>query len=302
MKISIGPIQYFWKRDRVFTFYEELLDSVADIFYLGETVCSKRRELTLKDWLEIAGKLKTAGKEVVLSGLCLIEAESELAGLQQIVNNNSYTVEANDMAAIQLLSGKSPFVIGPHINIYNHKSLQQLAGAGAARWVVPVELGKSVIAEIQQQRSDAMQTEIFAFGRLPLAFSARCFSARAHNRAKDQCGFVCGEYEDGMALYTQQEQPFLLLNGIQIQSAATHNLINHYAELLSLDIDIVRVAPQTGGMNEIVNITRQVIDGVIDGKQASEQLRRHQAYGNCNGYWNGVAGIQDVLAAIPADN
>ncbi|MBD3646518.1 MAG: U32 family peptidase, partial [Pseudomonadales bacterium] len=47
MKISIGPIQYFWRRDDVFAFYEDIAQSRADIVYLGETVCSKRRELKL---------------------------------------------------------------------------------------------------------------------------------------------------------------------------------------------------------------------------------------------------------------
>ena len=63
MKISIAPIPYFWEKDRVLAFYEQLQDAPVDIVYLGETVCSKRRELGLTDWLAIAEQLTVAGKQ-----------------------------------------------------------------------------------------------------------------------------------------------------------------------------------------------------------------------------------------------
>ena len=43
-------------------------------------------------------------------------------------------------------------------------------------------------------------TEAWAFGRLPLAFSARCFTARHHHLNKDDCGFRCLEDPDGLLL------------------------------------------------------------------------------------------------------
>ena len=297
MKISIGPIQYFWKRDWVFAFYESLQDSPADTIYLGETVCSKRRELDLDDWLDIAGSLRQAGKEIILSTLSLIESESELSSLRRITSNADYAVEANDMAAIQLLSGRKKFVIGPHINIYNQHSLRLLSLVGASRWVVPMEIGQHILGDILQQRPQEMQVEVFAFGRLPLAFSARCFSARAHNRGKDECGFICGEHTDGILLNTQDNQPFLQINGIQIQSAATCNLIGHYEELVSRGIDILRLSPQFEGMPEIIRILRQVADGLLDIPTAMQQLLPFQTHGSCDGYWNGVPGMHQSSAA-----
>ena len=47
MRISLGPIPYFWERERVFDFYAHALEAPVDIVYLGETVCSKRRALRL---------------------------------------------------------------------------------------------------------------------------------------------------------------------------------------------------------------------------------------------------------------
>ena len=65
MKLSLGPIQYFWSREQVFDFYERVAGAPVDIVYLGETVCSKRRALRLPDWLDIAARLNADGARVV---------------------------------------------------------------------------------------------------------------------------------------------------------------------------------------------------------------------------------------------
>ena len=102
MKISLGPILYFWSKDTLLECYQKVAESPVDIVYLGETVCSKRRSLDINDWLDIASMLQDAGKEVVISTLSLIEAESELSSVKRVINNGSFTVEANDFGAIQL--------------------------------------------------------------------------------------------------------------------------------------------------------------------------------------------------------
>lgn len=294
MKISIAPIQYFWEKQKVFDFYDALKDSPADIVYLGETVCAKRREIALDDWLEIAGQLTAAGKEVLLSSLTLFEAESELASLRHIVANGRYAVEANDMAATQLLAGCSSFVIGPHINCYNRQTLAYLAGLGATRWVSPYELGSKTIQELQQSRPVNMEVEVLAFGHLSLAFSARCYTARSHNLAKDECGFICREYADGLPMYTQGNKPFLIFNGIQTQSATTQNLVAQLSELAALGVDIARVMPQSQGTMEIVDIFHKVINRQLPAEAALAELQAHLLYESCNGYWYGQAGMAYV--------
>ena len=138
MKLALGPIQYFWDRERVFDFYARVAAAPVDIVYLGETVCSKRRALRLPDWLGIAERLTAAGKEAVLSTLTLIEAESEAAYMRTVTENGCYAVEANDMAAVNMLEGVTPFVIGPQVNVYNGRTLALMARAGAKRWVMPM--------------------------------------------------------------------------------------------------------------------------------------------------------------------
>jgi collagenase-like PrtC family protease len=297
MKLSLGPIQYFWDREAVFDFYARVEKAPVDIVYLGETVCSKRRALRLPDWLDIAGRLTAAGKEAVLSTLTLVEAESEVSYMRGIVENGRYPVEANDMAAVGMLEGTAPFVIGPHINVYNARALEVMVRAGARRWVMPLELDRDTLALLQGQRPAGLETEVFVFGRLPLAFSARCFTARAHNLGKDECGFRCGDYPDGLPLRTREGQSFLTLNGIQVQSGETYNLVRETGALRALGVDVLRLAPQAHGMFEIIDTFRRLLDGALDAAAAAERLAPYHPAGSCDGYWHGAPGMNRVRLA-----
>lgn len=299
MKLSLGPLPYFWDRETVMDFYHRVADAPVDIVYLGEVICAKRRALRLEDWLELADTLRAAGKEVVLSTLALIEAESELSALRRVCENGQFRVEANDMAAVNMLTGAAPFVAGPHINTYNAATLALLAECGAFRWVMPVEQGHEVLEALQQGRPAGMQTEAFVFGCLPLAFSARCFTARAHNLPKDQCEFRCGDYPDGMPLATREQQAFLTLNGIQVQSAGTCNLVRELPVLAELGVDVVRVSPQSRHMAAIIDTFARVVDGRLPPEAAAHALEATMPAGPCDGYWHGGAGMSWGSQAEP---
>ena len=152
----------------------------AEIELIDEP-CGKRRVLRREDWAEVAQELRNCGKEVVFSTLALIEAESELATMGRIVRETEGLIEANDYACITAMGGR-PFVIGPHLNVYNEPTLKFLARHGAKRWVAPVELPLAIVAALAELRPPHMEVEMFGYGRLPLAFSARCFTARARGR------------------------------------------------------------------------------------------------------------------------
>jgi collagenase-like PrtC family protease len=290
MKLALGPLLYFWPKEKVNDFYKRAAEWPVDSIYLGEVVCAKRRALRLEDWLNIARLLTEAGKEVILSSLALLEAESELKTLRRIVNNGCYAVEANDMAAAHLLKGRS-YVAGPHLNIYNPESLNVHHDIGAQRWVMPIELSQQTLREMQHHKPATMETEVFVYGRLPLAFSARCFTARAYDLPKDNCQLRCGDHPDGLNLDTRDHKSFLVINGIQTQSATTCNLVNAMPTLRDLQVDVLRISPQSRNMDQIVKLFRMVIDGDIDTNLAENKLNSLSVGSPSNGYWHDGAGM-----------
>lgn len=293
MKLALGPVLYYWRRDALFEFYERIADAPVDIVYLGETVCSKRHNFRLEDWLEVAKKLAASGKQVVLSTQALIESESDLKTLRRQAENGSYTVEANDMGAVRLLSGKD-FVAGPHINTYNPQTLALLAELGAQRWVIPVEMSRQMLTGMLADKPQGMETEVFAYGRLPLAFSARCFTARHYNLPKDDCQFRCLDHAGGLMLKTREGQPFLALNGIQTQSSKVYNLMAELDVMEQLGVDVVRVSPQPFHTEKILALFRLRLDGNLSGSEAGQQMAQLMPDEACDGYWHERPGIEQV--------
>lgn len=295
MKLSLGPILYYWPHQKVADFYQQAIQSPADIIYLGETICSKRQELRTPDWLELAAALLESGKEVVLSTLALIEARSELASLRKICDNSGCLIEANDIAAVELLSEKKlPFVAGTSINIYNAHTLQILHKAGLQRWVMPVELNRTTLKNILSDAQkmgflDKIETEIFSYGRLPLAYSARCFTARAKDLQKDDCQLKCIEYPDGIPLHTQENQSLFTINGIQTQSGQIYNLLDEYSAMAEIGVDIMRVSPKSTGTFEVLEQFSQAILGETISAQLIASDVKNNEY--CNGYWFGQPGM-----------
>jgi collagenase-like PrtC family protease len=297
-KLSLGPVPYYWSRETLLGFYDRIASTPVDIVYLGETVCSKRRPLKTGEWLELAADLQAAGKEVVLSGLTLLEAGSELASLKRLCREQAFLIEANDMAAVQLLAGNRPFVTGPAVNIYNSRTLSVLAELGLQRWVLPVELSRDTLADMQAQRPAGVATEVFVFGRLPLAWSARCFTARAHNLPKDDCQFRCLDYPDGLLLSTREDESFLVLNGIQTQSAHTLNLISELDDLAQLGVDVLRISPQSLHTETAIRIFYDCLQGTRSTHEAETELAGLMPVGPCNGYWHGGAGMDSRQQAV----
>lgn len=297
MKISLGPLLYYWTRDKIRDFYDQVIDWPVDIVYLGEVVCTRRHEMRFDDWLDVAGQLAAAGKQVVLSTQALIESESDLKALRRIISNGLFPIEANDMGAVRLAAGQS-FIVGPHINTYNGQILEILGQQGAKRWVMPVELSRDRLAELLTQKPQEIETEVFAYGRLPLAFSSRCFTARRFNLPKDNCRFKCLEHPCGITLNTRDGQPFLALNGTQTQSASIYNLIGEIDAMRQLGVDVLRLSPQPEHTGQVAATFRARIDGMMSITEAKAVLAPCLFDVPCDGYWHGRSGIEQSMETL----
>lgn len=297
MKLSLGPNLFFWPKQVLFDFYHEMKSSAVETIYLGETVCSKRRELNTSEWLELAQELSNSDKEIVLSSLALLMADSELNSLKKLCDNAPVKVEANDMSAVQFLTECNvPFVCGPSINIYNARTLKLLKQSGAMRWVMPVELSRNSLRSILKEAQELgfleqIETEVFSYGHLPLAYSARCFTARYLDLPKDKCEFSCIQFPEGLTVNSQEQHALFNLNGTQTQSASIYNLIHQIPEMANMGVDILRISPRQEGTAQVIQQFKEAVHRFENNEV--ETLIPTQSQ-DCNGYWFAQPGMTYV--------
>lgn len=290
LKYSLGPILYFWPKSDIETFYQQAKSSQADIIYLGEAVCSKRREMKVNHWLGIAKDLADSGKQVVLSTMALLEAPSEVTVMKKYIDNGDFAIEANDVSAIQLAHEATvPFIVGPAVNTYNAHTLKIFAKQGMIRWCMPVELSRDWLKNTLIQCDELgirnqFEIEVFSYGYLPLAYSARCFTARAENKAKDDCETCCIKYPTGIQVASQEGQEVFNLNGIQTQSGYCYHLGNDIHSMQGL-VDVVRLSPL--GIETLGTLAQFKLN-----EHSQNPIQTDSRY--CNGYWHQVAGLAQI--------
>lgn len=290
MQYSLGSVLYYWPKHKLYEFYQLAAQSDADIIYLGETVCSKRRAMKPADWIDLAKQLSASGKQIILSTLALLQAPSELKEISKLVDNGDFLVEAHDFGVVNMLAErKLPFIAGHGLNCYNAQALNILLRQGMMRWCMPVELSRDWLINLLNQCDELkirnkFEVEVMSYGHLPLAYSARCFTARSENRAKDDCETCCIHYPQGRKVLSQEQQQVFTLNGLQTQSGYCYNLGNEQTSMNDL-VDIVRISPDS-----------------IDSLAVLTQFKANQTGKaplpindkDCNGYWRQVAGLEMV--------
>jgi collagenase-like PrtC family protease len=269
MKLTLGPVLFNWPSARWRDFYARIADEApVDRVVVGEVVCSKRTPFRIDDLADVVERLTLAGKEVVLATLALPTLKRELREIADTAAAESM-IEVNDVAALAAVAGRA-HLIGPFINVYNEDTLRELAALGARTVCLPPELPLISIATLAASRG-AVDIEVLAFGRAPLAVSARCYHARAHGLTKDACRFVCEQDLDGLDVATLDGQRFLAINGIQTLASGVTVLAREVADLDAAGVTRLRLSPHTCDMVAVAGAYRELIDGQID---ADELLRR----------------------------
>lgn len=288
MKYSLGPVLYYWSKETLEDFYQQAANSRADVVYLGEAVCNKRRATKVGDWLAMAKALADSGKQVVISTLTLVQASSELNELKRYVDNGEFLLEASDLGVVNLCAErKLPFVAGHALNCYNAVTLRLLLKQGMVRWCMPVELSRDWLVNLLDQCDtlgirQQFEVEVLSYGHLPLAYSARCFTARSENRAKDECETCCIKYPTGRSMRSQEDQQVFVLNGIQTMSGYVYNLGNELTSMQGL-VDVVRLSPMGSETFTMLE--------AFKGNETGSAPLPLASNSDCNGYWRRLPGL-----------
>ncbi len=289
-KLTLGPVLYNWPAEQRRDFYFQIADEApVDVVYIGEVTCSKRAPFLAPYIPEICDRLEQAGKEVVISTLSLVMSKRERKEQRELVQDSPWTLEANDLSAIGLLEGRE-HIVGPFVNVYNEDTLNYFYRNGAQRIVLPCELSGKVIERLLASNKNR-EIEIQAFGRVPLALSARCYHARSHGLSKDGCLYVCEQDPNGMDVDTLDGEAFLAVNGTQTMSYTVNNLLGEVSDLRNLGVTHFRLWPQQLDMLRVIETFRSQIDGTItyeEGQQTLSDLVDFAPF--ANGFYHGVEG------------
>ena len=297
LQLALGPVLSYWTREHYADFYREAADWPVEIVTLGESVCSRRRDMKLDDWLGIGRELAQSGKQIVLASQTLIESEADLRDLRKLCDNGEFIVEANDQSALQrLVAAGLPFVAGAALNLYNPAAIGVLARAGMQRWQAPVEMSRNDLTHLLSDcaaKGLDLPYEVFAYGHLPLAWSSRCFTARRHQKPKDRCQFVCQQYPEGVALRSQESKEVFTLNGIQTLSGACQDLRHEVPAMQEMGVAVARLSPRAEGMADVVAAYAAARRGELP---HADPLALVEA-DLCDGYWHGRPGMDNTRLA-----
>ncbi len=273
VELTLGPVLFNWEPDTWRDFYFRIADEApVDTVAIGEIVCSKRLPLYAQHLPAAIDRLTAAGKTVLLSSLILVTLDREQRQMEELARTSEILVEANDVSCLAHLAGRA-HAIGPFVNVYNEATARFLAGRGARRICLPPELPATSIAAITAAVPD-VRVELLAFGRVPLAISARCVHARLHGLTKDTCRFVCAEDADGLAVDTLDGEAFLAVNGVQTLSCTMANLVEALPLLAGMGVASCRLSPQSGDMVAVARLFRAVLDGGSAPAAARAELAR----------------------------
>jgi len=290
LALTLGPVLFLWNEDRWRDFYFRVADEAdLDTVVIGETVCSKREHFHARSMDEVTERLIRAGKTVRLASLALVTASRERKSVRRLAGQDSFEIEIGELSALPALQGR-PFAVGPMVNVYNAPTVEVLAKLGARTICLPPELPLASLERICV-RAPSVAIEVFAFGKVPLAISARCAHARFRGLTKDTCQFICGEDPDGVAVDTLDGQRFLALNGVQTVSGTCHVALDDIEQLRAAGVLGLRLSPQTCDMVAVAQIYRAVAERKLDAQAGRRRLSEvYPAAAFSNGFLHGRPG------------
>ena len=298
MHLTLGPVLYHWAPERWRDFHYRIADEApVDTVVVGEAVCSKRTPFKQDYISAVVERLEAAGKRVLHASLILVSLPRERRQTRELMEAKEAEVEINDLSCLASLGARA-FAVGPFVNVYNEGTAEFLARRGATRICLPPELPLPAVTAIAAALPQ-LAVEVFAFGKVPLAISARCYHARAHKLTKDNCRFVCEQDPDGMSVKTLDGAGFLSVNGVQTLSHVSASLLRDIPALRAAGVASLRLSPQDCDMVAVARLFRDVADERLDPEEAESRLGAvYPDVPLANGFLHGAPGHARLAAEI----
>ena len=221
MRARVGlrsAVLFHWPKEQIVDFYARLADEApVERVVLGELVCSKRLpfyEQALPDGDRAAA---TAGKRVAMTSLALPTLPRERAAARELFRSASRSTQ-RPLGALGAADDQ---------RVLDRPADQRLQ-RGDARLSRPPGARRFAAARVAFRVSSrslpsaasraGVAVEVWAFGRAPLAISARCYS-RARSRTCEGFMPVClWRGSRRPAVRTVDGRDFLAINGVQTLS------------------------------------------------------------------------------------
>ena len=268
--LVMGPLLYNWSPETYVDFYARVADEIdVDRVHVGEVVCSKREPFYADHLPGVIERLTRAGKTVVVDTLALVTLKRERQLVADVTGLDGVEIEINDVTPLATLAPGRRFAVSPLVNVYDEGTYGWLAERGAWSICLPFELPiASIEALAAEGTRRGVETQVFAFGRLPLAISGRCYHARIHGLAKDSCQFVCNKDPDGLEVDTLDGEGFLAINGVQTLSDTAVAVLDETERLVAAGVSAFRLSPHACDMGAVATIFRERLAGRIDADEA----------------------------------
>ncbi|MDI6689512.1 MAG: U32 family peptidase [Actinomycetota bacterium] len=278
MEIAIGPLPTNWGKEKILDYYRKVAAHPAiNRAYVGEIACTKRDILDPELFIEIQDSLKKAGKEVILSTLVLPTNEEDLNKSRALMAK-AHEIEVNNMGIFNVWLKEfreKSLTLGPFFNVYNPQSARFLLKYKIRRILFPVDISMNTMEKMCQEID--IPFEVVVYGNFPIAFSWRCYTARAFGKLRRDCGFKCYEVKN-LPQATLEDEPLFMMNGPAVYNAKTYCLISHLKRFRGMGVAGIRIETIPENVVGVADIFKAVIDGEISPTQAEKKLASLSAY------------------------
>jgi collagenase-like PrtC family protease len=120
---------------------------------------------------------------------------------------------------------------------------------GMQRWSVPIEVITPELKSLRETltpliSSSCVPFELTVSGHPPLGYSARCFTARHHQRNREECKQICLQNAP-LVISSLEHEPLFRINGTQLTSAHALACPSFLSSIVHPDTDLLRIIPHS---------------------------------------------------------